>query len=311
MADFTIPGFTIGNKIGEGSFAGIYECQQNDSLRQYALKVYVPSIGEDLVFSGVFHEILGKAAAVVHPNLNSYVETGQIDLNYYVITERLNPWPDYFKGNGEERSGKILNVLRQIAWTMDFLWGKKLLHGGIKPENILFNDSGQPVITDLLVSSILNGRRAKDSVNSLFKSPEQILAKGGVDCRSDIYNLGLVFYRMLTGHIAYIGSSPLDIENKHLLEAVPKLPRQYADFQPLLDGLMAKKKEDRFQEWSEVLNVLDRYLEERGEEQAIKLQSEVDEDGNQQEFELDASFDSDGQFDNEAGVIYDHDENRV
>lgn len=311
MADIKIPGYTVGRKIGEGSFARIYECQQNETLRHYVLKVFVPSIGEDLVFSGVFHEILGKASSVVHPNLNSYVETGQVDLNYYVVTEKLNPWPDYLKGNGAERSDKLKEILRQIAWTLDFLWGKKLLHGGLRPENILFNDEGQPVITDLLVSSVLNSRRLKDSVNSLFKSPEQILGKGGVDCRSDIYCLGLVFYRMLTGHIAYIGASPIDIENKHLVEPVPKLPKQVSEFQPLLEGMMAKKIEERFQNWGEVLDAIGKYTGDEGAEASIQLQSEVDENGVQQEFELDAEFDENAAFDNEAGVMYDHGESKL
>jgi len=88
-----------------------------------------------------------------------------------------------------------------------------------------------------------------------YMSPEQ--AKGlAVDPRSDLYSLGVVFYLMMAGSVPYDAESAVAIGIKHITEPVPLLPEAYASLQPLINRLMAKKPEDRFQSAKEFLSSL-------------------------------------------------------
>ena len=76
-------------------------------------------------------------------------------------------------------------------------------------------------------------------------SPEQ--AQGTeLDGRSDLYSLGVIFHEMLTGSKPYLGGTAIEVLQQHVTAPLPQLPAELAHHQPLLDGLMAKSRDDRF-----------------------------------------------------------------
>jgi serine/threonine-protein kinase PpkA len=77
-------------------------------------------------------------------------------------------------------------------------------------------------------------------------SPEQVEGKTELDGRSDIYGLGIIFYEMLTGERPYEGDSAINIVLQHLQSPLPRLPAEYQVYQPLLNLMLAKRREDRF-----------------------------------------------------------------
>jgi serine/threonine-protein kinase PpkA len=87
-------------------------------------------------------------------------------------------------------------------------------------------------------------------------SPEQ--AQGAaLDHRSDLYSLGVIFHEMLTGSKPYVGASAIEVLQQHVTAPVPELPDELADYQSVLDRLMAKTREERFDDAAELLSALD------------------------------------------------------
>jgi serine/threonine-protein kinase PpkA len=76
-------------------------------------------------------------------------------------------------------------------------------------------------------------------------SPEQALGED-LDGRSDLYSLGVLFYEMITGRKPYAGVSAIDVLQQHVTAPVPQLPHSYVHLQALLEGLIAKSRDDRF-----------------------------------------------------------------
>jgi hypothetical protein len=79
-----------------------------------------------------------------------------------------------------------------------------------------------------------------------YMSPEQVEGRVALDGRSDIYGLGIILYEMLTGRRPYEGDSAINIVLQHLQSPLPSLPRTLATYQPLLNLMLAKRREERF-----------------------------------------------------------------
>lgn len=87
-------------------------------------------------------------------------------------------------------------------------------------------------------------------------SPEQGEGKP-VDMRSDIYSAGVILFELLTGKRPYKGSSAASLIYKHVYADIPKLPNDLLQFQTIIDRLLAKKPDDRYQTATELIKALE------------------------------------------------------
>ena len=154
-----------------------------------------------------------------------------------------------------------IRVIEDIARALHYAGEKGYVHRDIKPENIMFRKAdGSAVLTDFgiakAVENDLSMTQAGTAIGTPhYMSPEQ--AKGKVvDNRSDLYSLGIVFFQLLTGRVPFDGESAVAIGVKHITEPLPLLPSELAQLQPVLDGLLAKSPENRYQNGLALLNDL-------------------------------------------------------
>ena len=134
------------------------------------------------------------------------------------------------------------------------------MHRDLKPANILFRPDGRPVIVDFGLAKDLAVNSTLTMAGQLlatprYMSPEQCLGLP-VDGRSDLYSLGVVFYEMLTGQRIFESASTAEVVSMHVNAPVPSLPERLAGYQAVLDRLLAKKPEDRFQSARELFGLI-------------------------------------------------------
>jgi len=153
-----------------------------------------------------------------------------------------------------------LRIIAQIARALDAIHNRGIVHRDLKPANILFRSSGQPVIVDfglardLAINSTLT-LAGQVLATPRYMSPEQCMGRE-VDTRTDLYSLGVILYEMLAAKKIYDTANIADLVRLHVNEQAPRLPETAAVHQALLDKMLAKKPEDRFQNAAELCAAL-------------------------------------------------------
>jgi serine/threonine-protein kinase PpkA len=151
-----------------------------------------------------------------------------------------------------------IRLASQIAQALDAIHSRGIVHRDLKPANILFRADGRPVLVDfglardLTVSSTLTIAGSAFIATPRYMSPEQCVGKQ-VDARSDLYSLGCILYEMLTGTKIYDSANAADVIGMHVKAPIPQLAVLLADYQPILNKLLAKEPADRYQSAADVL----------------------------------------------------------
>lgn len=255
MIDFPgIPGYKIVGELGKGGMARVFLGVQEKLNRQVAIKVLEPSLFQKESTVVRFENEARTAAALNHSNIITILDTGKIEEYHYIVMEYLE---ESLRDRMEYCPGcKIppetaLAIIKNIMTALEYAHIKGIYHRDIKPENIMFRQDNTPVLVDFGIARVLHSTdeltRGQELLGSIhYVSPEQGRGDKDIDGRSDIYSLGVVLYEMLTGENPYDdGSPPMKIILKHTQDPVPQLPRKFCHFQPLIDKMMAKNREDR------------------------------------------------------------------
>jgi serine/threonine-protein kinase PpkA len=250
-----IPGYSDLREIGRGGMARVYLARQESLSRNVALKVLnkfdKPTDAQR--FLNEAHLI----AALDHRNIITIHDIGALGERHYIAMEYLAG------GDLEKRLKKpievdqALEIVRVIGACLAFVHAQGVIHRDIKPANILFHTDGTPILTDFGIAkhNELDAKLTMDGTavgSPYYLSPEQAECKP-LDGRTDIYGLGVVLYEMLTGQKPFEGSTPMETLVAHITEPAPPLPESLNRFQPLLDRMLAKQADDRFESGAELV----------------------------------------------------------
>ncbi len=260
-----IPGYTILQKIGESEAAAVYLAISEDLGHNVALKISKRRYSGDPNDTGkraiMFQREFEAIAALDHPSI--------IDLFDYGIHEGVEFLAmEYFPcGDLKARLQNPLSAeeaiafLKEIARSLKVVHEAGIIHRDLKPPNVMLRDDGSVVLIDFgLARSLLSGdgstRTGVLRGSPYYMSPEQAQGEA-LDARTDLYSLGVMLYEMLAGKKPYLGASAIDVLQQHVMAPVPELPMQHLPYQPLLERLMAKSREQRIVSCDELLAALE------------------------------------------------------
>ena len=249
--------FVLGRKLGGSDVGDVYLGRDPDTGREAAVKILRhPGARQSAAVSRYMREI-ALASQLRHPNLAAILDHGVVEEKAFVAFEYF-PFGDL---EGVAARGISTNlacrVIVHVATGLRTLHENGIAHLGIKPANIMARGPSDFALTDFGAAKL---RRGGQLVNRsglwneppTYLAPEQILGKPAGP-PADIYSIGMVFYRLLTGCLPFEGANYRALLARHQDAAPPPLPQGFAAFQPVLDRLLAIRSAARYTNAREVV----------------------------------------------------------
>ncbi len=274
--------YRIESVIGRGGFAEIYLAEQVDLSRQVALKILNPRLRNDETHGAAVEERFRREAKLVaalrDPHTITMHDYGHTDDGLlYMVFEYIDglSLSELVREEGPIAPRRVVKILRQCLMSLQEAHALGVLHRDIKPPNImLYEHVGRPdqvkVLDFGIAKSVLgtdDGATAHDLTQAgmivgtpRYMAPEQLRGQA-MGPSTDLYSLALVVYELLCGHKAIVADSVVNIITEQVSGTPIKLPPALglpSDFVGVVNTMLAKQPQLRFQSAGEVLEALDR-----------------------------------------------------
>lgn len=261
-----IAGYKLLGLLGRGSMGAVYKANQVSLDRVVALKVLDPALSKDQAFVQRFLVEARAVARLSHTNLVSGIDVGEEDGLYYLAMEFADgvTLARVLRRGGELDEERALRVALQLARALEYAHKNELVHGDVRPENVIVTSDGVVKLSDLGVakreaSATEEGQELHVAPDYL--SPEQARGKKDITPAADLYALGCVLFHMLTGRVPFAAESHEAAVAKHLTEVAPSVRGHDPEISPDTDAivvqLLEKAPDARFASATELAQALD------------------------------------------------------
>ena len=237
--------FLLLNLINTGGMGAVYLAKDESLGRRVAIKVMLSSLGNNQEFVENFKREAQAAAQLNHPNVAQIYSFGQEKGQPYIVME-------FVAGQRFDKiiaRGKALDQAFVLKIGMDIAEGLKaadgigLVHGDVKPENILLDEKRNAKLVDFGIAGVA-GQAAAEGVwgTPYYIAPEKIRQQK-LDARSDIYSLGATLFHALAGIPPFEGETPVEVVRARLEQPAPPLSEVRPETNDILDATVARMLE--------------------------------------------------------------------
>jgi predicted Ser/Thr protein kinase len=257
-------------RIGAGGMGEVWLARHETLEKDVAIKLLPADFAREPEAVQRFLREARSAARLEHPNVVQVLDAGTGSDGAHFIVMQFVDGTDLdriLRKKGRFEVSDALAIAKKVAQALAAAHKLGIVHRDIKPANILLTKQSRVMVADFGLARDSGDASLTGEGHVLgtpqYLAPEQ--ARGEpVDPRSDLYSLGGTLYAFLTGRPPYTGASPISIAVKH---ADPKLrpdpvrsiaPGVPPEVEALVEKLMAKKREDRYQTAEEVVAAIDR-----------------------------------------------------
>jgi Tol biopolymer transport system component/tetratricopeptide (TPR) repeat protein len=246
--------YRVGEVIGRGRFAVVYKAEKLDVRKTVALKVLNPEFANRPDIREQFRDQARQQAKLSHPRLVRVEDLREEHGQFFVAMEYmpLGGLHTWITKNGMLSFRQVGVIIGDVAEALDYLHGNKIVHGDIKPGNILLiEDPTQKGVLRAKLSDLRLPRASEISQtvseNLIEVTPEYISpgqARGAPSTPlSDQYSLGIVAYEMLCGQPPFTNKSQVDLYIDHQKTRPPSLQGLNNQVTPELEQVVLRALE--------------------------------------------------------------------
>ena len=229
---FSLKDYEISAEIGHGGFASVFRARQKSLSREVAIKRLSPQRTQNASEILRFRREAEAMAALTHDNIVAVFDYAFHDGSYYIVMEFVDGMT--FEAALERGVPQecALFALEKAAAALAAAHEQNIIHRDIKPANILLGRNGQVKLADFGLALFRSGIETRTSCASpgsvlgtiSYMAPEALVSPKEVDSRIDVFSLGCILYRVLSGKHPFEGSDFGEISNHLLNDAPAPLP---------------------------------------------------------------------------------------
>ena len=261
--------FLLEKELGHGGMGGVYLARDKMLDRKVAIKVMLKELGSDPKFVERFQREAQAAARLNHPNIAQIYSFGQEQGMPYIAME-LVPGGSLDK-DMEANPGcldpvRVMRIGQQLVDALALAAEQGLVHGDVKPENVLYAEDGTAKLVDFGLAA-MQGDSNEIWGTPYYISPEKC-RRQKIDFRADIYSLGGTLYHALTGQPPFEGEDANAVVRARF-EGAPLKPSEVRpDIPPEIDAIIMRMLElepaMRYPTYQSLMGDIKRYLAKAG-----------------------------------------------
>ncbi|MFT3766929.1 MAG: serine/threonine-protein kinase [Minicystis sp.] len=259
-AGATVGQYVIDRRIARGGCGSVYDARHPRTGRRVAVKVLHAFLAEQPKMVERFLREVELVTVLRHPGIVEILEVGVLaDRRPFYVMEYLagGTLEDMFKAKNRLTPEEALEVLQPVCAALDAAHAAGIVHRDVKASNIAFDEGRkQTKLLDFGIAKLLSPDPRQAGLTTVGRqlgtptimAPEQLLGRK-VDARVDVYALGVLLYRMLTGRVPFDGKTAGALARQHLDEPAPR-PSRVVPLGPAIDAVvlrcLEKQPERRF-----------------------------------------------------------------
>ncbi len=266
--------YRIESVLGQGGMGAVFSAQNTLTGKRVAIKWLLPEQASETSRERLLREAR-IAASIEHPNVVDIYDIGEHDGGLFLVMEYLRGQTlgDMLAIRGRFDPLELIGILIPVMRGVHFAHQCGIVHRDLKPENIILSEvDGQivPKVLDFGVSKAISGNSIPHSTltrtGALVGTPhymalEQVDGSGAIDGRTDVYAFGVIFYRALTGHYPFDGSSLGEVILKIGTKDPPSMrllrPELTADLEAVILRALVRQRHERYASVAEFARALE------------------------------------------------------
>lgn len=254
MVGKTIGKYRFVEQLGHGSSGAVYRAIDQTLDREVAIKVLEIGPGDTELLKR-FQAEAATLARLHHPDIVAIHEFERAESELLLVMElvRGETLDEHAARCGPLPPERAAYLVSQVLGALDHAHTAGVVHRDLKPSNVMVTDQGGVKVMDFGLTRMAGADQLTSDGFTLatpaYMAPERLLGKE-IDGRADVYSAGVLFYRLLTGHLPYEASTPLEMVQKQLSDAPTPAQKHRPDLpgwcQAILDRALARSPPDRF-----------------------------------------------------------------
>jgi len=255
MVGTTIGQYRIVAPLGRGGAGTVYKAIDESLNREVAIKILNPDLADTEVMKR-FRAEATTLAKLNHPDIATIYELFRSNTDLLMVME-------FVRGETLERlctrvgpmpADRAAYIIDRILWALEHAHRVGVVHRDLKPANVMVTEVGAIKIMDFGIARVRGAEHSTAEGYMMgtpaYMAPEQVLGQE-IDGRADLYSVGVVLYRLLTGALPLNADTAIGMMQRQISDPPAPLAVHRVDLpewcQPIVDCALAKSAKDRFQ----------------------------------------------------------------